>query len=439
MEPSELPRVDVLAAALAGWSELPRALLTAIARRSIDEARDKALRGETADPEAIAAGIVDGLAADRFRPIINASGVLLHTNLGRAPLAVEAADRARGAAVAYGNVEIDGAGRRSRRGRFASALLTTLTGAESALVVNNNAGALLLALAALAGPGGRVAVSRGELIEIGGSFRLPELMEAGGTRLVEVGTTNRTRLADYERVAGHVDAILKVHPSNYRVEGFVEDAGWEELAGLARSAALPFIADVGSGLLDSAVPWLPAPPDWLRSEPAIRQTAAAGATVTLASGDKLLGGPQAGIAVGSASALARMASHPLARALRVDGPTLAALETTLEMYATGRGADIPFWRMAVRTTGELEGRARRLVSAAGCGSVVAGESLPGAGSAPGAGIPSPVVQVADDVEARWERLIAAGVLASRRDGALQIDLRCVDLEDDPVIVAALRV
>ncbi|RPI23704.1 MAG: L-seryl-tRNA(Sec) selenium transferase, partial [Actinobacteria bacterium] len=364
--------------------------------------------------------------------------ILLHTNLGRAPLAAEAADWARGAAVAYGNVEIDASGRRGVRGSYATALLTTLTGAESALLVNNNAGALLLALAALAGPGGRVAVSRGELIEIGGSFRLPELMAAGGTRLVEVGTTNRTRLADYERVAGHVDAILKVHPSNYRVEGFVAEVGWEELADLARATDLPFIADVGSGLLDATVPWLPAPPEWLRAEPALRQVTAAGATVTIASGDKLLGGPQAGIVVGAAGAVARMASHPLARALRVDGPTLAALEATLEMYADGRGGEIPIWRMAALAEGELERRARDLVTSAGCGSVVPGESLPGAGSAPGAGIPSPVVAVDDAVEARWQRLLAAGVLATRREGALWIDLRAVEPEDDQVIAAALR-
>jgi L-seryl-tRNA(Ser) seleniumtransferase len=321
------------------------------------------------------------------------------------------------------------------------ALAAALVGAPAALVVNNNAGALLLALAAVAGRSGRVAVSRGELIEIGGSFRLPELMTASGVRLVEVGTTNRTRIDDYERVIGHVDAVLKVHPSNYRVEGFTEEVGFGALADLTKAAGTPFIADIGSGLLDTGTPWLPGgPPTWLSGEPGAVQTLSQGADVVLFSGDKLLGGPQAGIAAGSQSVIARMSAHPLARALRVPGATLESLGEVLEMYATGRGSEIPFWEMASIPEADLEDRSRALLARSGAsGTIVDGESLPGAGSVPGVAIPSRVIRLGGPPEATWQALLHHDppIVASRRDGAVHLDLRTVDPRHDPLIATAL--
>ena len=347
MDPRDLPSVDALAATLAKEHDLPLPLLVPLARESIERARSQLLAGNEADPVRDARGLADELVRARPRNVINATGVLLHTNLGRAPLAAEAAAAAADQAAGYGNLELDlRTGTRSRRGRAARALLASLTGAEAALAVNNNAAALVLALASLVGPGGRVAVSRGELIEIGGSFRLPELIQAGGVRLVEIGTTNRTRAGDYARVVGHVDALLKVHPANYRVEGFAESASWTEVAAIANDGGVPFIADVGSGLLDTRVPWLEGgPPSWLAGEPGVRQVVDIGAHVVLFSGDKLLGGPQAGLAVGAGAAVARMTTHPLARAVRLDGSTLAALTQTLLLYAEDRGSDVPFWRL----------------------------------------------------------------------------------------------
>jgi L-seryl-tRNA(Ser) seleniumtransferase len=315
-----------------------------------------------------------------------------------------------------------------------------LTGAEAGLAVNNNAAALVLALAALAAPEG-VAVSRGELIEIGGSFRLPELMAASGARLVEVGTTNRTRLADYERALEAVAAILKVHPSNYRVEGFSESVGYRDLGTLAEHACVPFIADVGSGLLDARTPWLDgSPPGWLADEPGVRQALDGGAGIVLFSGDKLLGGPQSGVIVGRADLVRRMATHPLMRAMRLDGPTLAALTVTLELYGSGRGAEIPFWHMAMLDEESLRPRLERLLPLlGGQGEIVMGESVPGAGSVPGETIRTPVLAIADRADFRWRRLLDAHppILAWRNDQRLVIDLRTVATTDDSLIAAAL--
>jgi L-seryl-tRNA(Ser) seleniumtransferase len=412
----------------------------AVARDAIEQARTAALAGETADPAVAAATRLQALDNARPREVINATGVLLHTNLGRAPLPEPA--RSVTAPGGYTNVEFDlDEGHRGRRGRYVRALAAALVGAPAALVVNNNAGALLLALAAVARRGGRVAVSRGELIEIGGSFRLPELMTASGVRLVEVGTTNRTRIDDYERVIGHVDAVLKVHPSNYRVEGFTEEVGFGALADLTKAAGTPFIADIGSGLLDTGTPWLPGgPPTWLSGEPGAVQTLIQGADVVLFSGDKLLGGPQAGIAAGSQSVIARMSAHPLARALRVPGATLESLGEVLEMYATGRGSEIPLWEMASIPEADLEDRSRALLARSGAsGTIVDGESLPGAGSVPGVAIPSRVIRLGGPPEATWQALLHHDppIVASRRDGAVHLDLRTVDSRHDPLIATAL--
>jgi L-seryl-tRNA(Ser) seleniumtransferase len=286
-----------------------------------------------------------------------------------------------------------------------------------------------------------VAVSRGELIEIGGSFRLPDLMEASGAQLVEVGTTNRTRRSDLTKVAADVDALLKVHPSNYRVEGFTEEVGFAAMADVAGSAGKPFIADLGSGLLDTRTPWLEGgPPAWLEGEPGARQTLADGADVVLFSGDKLLGGPQAGIAVGTRVAIDAMARHPIARAIRVDDRTIAALTSLFELYASGRGGDIPFWSMATASGAAIEARARAIIEAARIDAdVIEGEALPGAGSVPGHSIPTPVIRVSGDPERSWSTLAAhqTPVIASRRDGAVHLNLRSVLPHEDPIVIAAL--
>ncbi len=420
---------------------LPGVLLVEISRRAIEAARTTIVDGGVADPFIMAHAEAAHLMALRPRNVINATGVLLHTNLGRAAIATPAAQAAASQLSGYGNLEFDiTTGRRGGRGAYVAELLAALVGSEAALVVNNNAAALVLALAALAGDGG-AAVSRGELIEIGGSFRLPELMAASGARMVEVGTTNRTRVADYAAVASDVRLFLKVHPSNYRVEGFAEEAAWGDLAALASRHGLPFVADVGSGLLDTRTPWLDGgPPAWLGDEPGVKQTVDLGASVVIFSGDKLLGGPQSGLIVGARDHVAAMAKHPLARALRVDGATQAALATTLELYAAGQGDAIPFWRMAALDYATLETRHATVIAKSGVDAeVVEAASLPGAGSVPGKTIPSPAIRLVGAVDEMWHGLLALDlpVAARRRDDALLIDLRTVDPSDDETVATAI--
>ncbi|HIE21273.1 MAG TPA: L-seryl-tRNA(Sec) selenium transferase, partial [Acidimicrobiia bacterium] len=353
-----LPSVDELAAQIEG--RLPWPLLVASARLAIDEAREAIASGDPADVAGNAERIVRALERRAGVRVINATGVLLHTNLGRAPWSERAVERALSAASHYTNLEIDlESGERSRRGRYVTELLQALTGAEDAVVVNNNASAVLLALAATSS-GKAVPVARGELIEIGGSYRLPAVMEVSGARLVEVGTTNRTRLGDYETAlqVHRCGAVLKVHPSNYRIEGFTSQPDLADLADLAHSRSLPLLYDVGSGLLDAETPWLEGgTPSWIADEPAVRQTLAAGADAVTFSGDKLLGGPQAGIVAGRAETVERLRAHPLARALRVDGATYAALTATLEAYAEGTAGELPFWRIAALSYQQLLDRA----------------------------------------------------------------------------------
>jgi L-seryl-tRNA(Ser) seleniumtransferase len=321
-------------------------------------------------------------------------------------------------------------------------LLRSLTGAEDALVVNNNAAAVLLSLAATASAKA-VPVSRGELIEIGGSFRLPLVMESGGARLIEVGTTNRTRLGDFATALQIHDcgAILRVHPSNYRVEGFVDEVPLADLATLAAEREVPLIHDLGSGLLDEQVPWLPTRPDWLKGEPGARQSLETGAGLVTFSGDKLIGGPQAGIVVGRAGLVDQLRRHPLARALRTDAMTDAALAATLEAYAEGDASRIPLWRMAMATDAELGPRVEMLAGRTG-GQVRPGMSVMGAGSLPGVGIPTPQI-VLEGEDHLHERLLSADhpVLARRHEKDLVLDLRAVSEQDDDRIadtVAACR-
>ena len=394
--------------------------------------------------EAIAAGDpgsarrrAEGVAAALLRPVINATGVLLHTNLGRAPLGALAARTSGPPGMSLGwraaNLEIDlVSGRRASRHDHASRLLARAAGAEAALVVNNCAAAVLLVLAVLA-RGRSVVVSRGELVEIGGGFRIPEVLAQSGARLVEVGTTNRTRLGDYERALAQVDdvsLVLKVHQSNYRIVGFTSEVGVGDLARLGP----PVVADIGSGLLDAGTPWLGGPPPgWLAGEPAARQTLEAGAALVTFSGDKLLGGPQAGIVAGRADLVAACAAHPLNRALRPGGLVLAALQELALAYLRRDGQAIPFWRMATTPVEVLRERAARI----GEGAVVETVAVAGAGSVPGHEIPSAGLALEGDHAAAL-RSGDPAVVARVQDGRTICDLRTVDPADDELLARALR-
>lgn len=412
------PSVDTLARSIAA-SGLPHPLCVLVAREAI----------AAGDPGSASERAV-ALRRRMLQPVINATGVLLHTNLGRAPVEVTT-DGAR-----YTNLELDlGTGKRGSRFDHAGSLLAAACGADAAIVVNNGAAAVLLVLAALAGDGHRrVAVSRGELVEIGGGFRVPEVMEQSGAVLCEVGTTNRTRVDDYARaVARHGDVALalKVHQSNYRIVGFTEDVS---VRALAEAVEVPVVVDVGSGLLDAATPWLPdGPPGWLAGEPAVRQCLDAGAAVVTFSGDKLLGGPQAGVIVGRSDLVERCRRHPLARALRPGGLVLAALQEVALAYLRRDGDAVPFWRMASIPAATLERRARGL----GVGEVVSCRSVPGGGSLPGVEIDSFGVAVDGDVTAAL-RASDPPVVARVEGGRTILDLRTVDPHDDAVLADAVR-
>jgi L-seryl-tRNA(Ser) seleniumtransferase len=360
--------------------------------------------------------------------VINATGVLLHTNLGRAPVAVCQP-------AAYTNLELRLAtGRRGSRSDHVARRWAVAAGAEDALVVNNCAAAVLLVVAALAA-GRSVAVSRSELVEIGGGFRVPEVLEQSGAHLVEVGTTNRTRRADFERaIAARGDdlvVLLKVHQSNYRIVGFTEAVEVADLAGLGRAV----VADIGSGLLDAACPWLPAgPPAWLAGEPAARQTLQAGADLVTFSADKLAGGPQAGIIAGRADLVERCARHPLARALRPGGLVLAALQDLALAYLDRRGADIPFWRLATTPVDELRARAAAL----GAGSVVDLVSVPGGGTLPGVELPSAGIALDGDHAAALRAARPRPVIARVERQTTFVDLRTVEPADDAELGAACK-
>ena len=334
----------------------PRPRTVAALRRAVSEARRRLLEGDSRPFEdADVTAALEDLSQPNLRRVINATGVVLHTNLGRAPLAPEAADRAREIAAHYSNLEYD-LDEGERGSRYAPVLdhLRALTGAESAVVVNNNAAAVLLVLAALC-QGREAIVSRGELVEIGGGFRIPDVMRQSGALLVEVGTTNRTRLADYEQaIRAETGLLVKVHQSNFAQIGFTEGVPTHELADLARRRKLPLFEDLGSGSL------VPLEGFGMTAEPTVRSVMGAGADVVTFSGDKLLGGPQAGIAVGREELIARIRLHPLNRAVRVDKMTVAALEATLELYRDERYEDIPALRLLRQDPAELRVRAESL-------------------------------------------------------------------------------
>ena len=358
-----LPSVDQLASRL----EAPHALAIAAAREAIDDRRAELRSGSPGDADLLARARAALAAMQRpsLGRVVNATGVVLHTNLGRAPLAEAARRAVEGVAGAYSNLELDLAeGRRGSRQAHVESLLVELTGAEAALAVNNCAAAVLLAAAALAGDGRALLVSRGQLVEIGGSFRIPEVVAQSGARLVEVGTTNRTRLDDYEAAIGDdTAAILRVHQSNFRTVGFAEEVEIEALCRLGPAV----IDDIGSGALAAGVAAL-------RDEPPVRRSVLAGAALVCFSGDKLLGGPQAGLVVGRADALERARSHPLARAVRIDKLSLAALEATLALYRDPERArrELPVLAMLEAGEDRLAARAAGLQASLGDSGVESG-------------------------------------------------------------------
>jgi L-seryl-tRNA(Ser) seleniumtransferase len=418
-----VPRTDgVLADPRLAAAE--RRLGRATVKAAVAQAQQQARGGEI-PPDAVADAAVAALpaAATTLRPVLNATGVVLHTNLGRAPLA-PAAREALAVAAGYVDVEFDlASGTRARRGRGTlEALRDAVPEAEAALVVNNGAAALVLAATALAADR-EIVVSRGELVEIGDGFRLPDLVTSTGARLREVGTTNRTTLADYAAAVGAVTGfVLKVHPSNFRIEGFTSAVPVPALAGLGR----PVVADIGSGLL-AADPALP-------DEPDARATLAAGAALVTASGDKLLGGPQAGLVLGRADLVDTLRGHPLARALRPDKLTLAALEATL------RGPPPPARAMINADPATLWGRADALCGALRDGDVeaevVESVGVVGGGGAPGLELPGWAVAVSPSY-AEPLRTGVPPVIGRVEHGRLLLDLRCVPVESDPDLARAV--
>lgn len=419
------PSVDALARRLASTG-LPHPLLVSVAREAI----------AAGDPDS-AEGRAESLRRRLLGPVINATGVLLHTNLGRAPFGVDQAPT-------YSNLELDVAsGERGSRHDHAGFLLASAIGAERAIVVNNGAAAVMLVLAALA-RGRGVAVSRGELVQLGGGFRLPDVMEESGARLVEVGTTNRTTTTDYRRSLDDperdVALLFKVHQSNYRIVGFTEAASVADLAELD----VPLAVDLGSGLLDAATPWLRGgPPAWLADEPAARQTLATGADLVIFSGDKLLGGPQAGVIAGRADLVDACARHPLCRAVRPGSLMLSALQDVALTYLRGDAAALPLWRMAAATGDELADRAGRICADHGLGGNVRPVDLVGVvggGSAPGAEIPSYGLQLEGDRTADLRQVEPVPIIGRVREGRTTLDLRTVLPENDDALgraVAAL--
>jgi len=417
----DLPSVDELARGV------DDPLAVDAARALLDRAREEIRAG--AEPGDLSARLRDELSsarAPRLRRVLNATGVIVHTNLGRAPLAEEALARVSEVGAAYSNLEYDlSSGTRGSRQDHVAGILRRLTGAEAALVVNNNAAAVMLALAALA-EGREVLVSRGELIEIGDGFRIPDVLVRSGARLVEVGTTNRTRAADYERAIGPDTALLlRVHQSNFRVVGFAELPRVGELARVAHAHGLPLVDDLGSGVLVE-----------LPGEPSARESLAAGADLVCFSGDKLLGGPQAGIVVGRGELVERLRQHPLQRALRADKLTLAALEGTLSLYLDAPER-IPVLRMLREESGAVRSRAERLAAAVG-GTVEETVARVGGGALPLAELESWACAIDDSLAAPL-RSGNPPVIGIVRDGRLLLDCRTLRDEEVEEVAAAVVV
>jgi L-seryl-tRNA(Ser) seleniumtransferase len=388
--------------------------------------------------EALAEASLAAQARGSLRPVINATGVVLHTNLGRAPIAAAAIERAAEVASGYSNLEYDlDSGARGSRTVHAEPLLTALTGAEAAVVVNNNAAATLLILTGLAA-GREVVISRGELVEIGGGFRVPDVMKQSGAILREVGTTNRTRVSDYVAACSAATVLfLRVHPSNFTIRGFTERPGLEALVTAARTMNVAVVEDLGSGCLVEN----------LAEEPSVQASIRAGVDLVCFSGDKLLGGPQAGVIVGRKPLVDRLRTHPLMRALRADKITFAMLEATLAEYVAGRAAEtVPVQRMLHANAADIEARARRLAQAlASKGwqvSVTSGASAVGGGSAPAVELATMLVRLsrgaesADHVEA-WLRTLDPPVIARIEHDQVVLDLRTVLPAQDELLARLL--
>ena len=453
----QVPSVDELllrprVAALGSLIE--RDYLVDTVRRTLGVLRAGIISGKPLDErhlelegvELLVIGSVEQALAPSLRAVINASGVILHTNLGRAPLPAAVLEELRQSATQYSNLEYDvDAGARGKRDAHTSWLIERLTGAEAAIVVNNCAAAVLVTLAALA-RGGEVIVSRGELIEIGDGFRIPEIMEQSGAVLREVGTTNRTRIADYESALNEkTRVILRVHPSNFTVSGFTEKPEVGELVALGQRTGLPVVEDLGSGcLVDLSAAGI--------TEPTVRESVEAGFSLVLFSGDKLLGGPQAGIIAGKKEIVQKVRRHPLFRALRVDKLSIAALEVTLRAYLRGAWNEIPVLRMMHLTVEEIAARTRAfreaLLTQVGDADaemeIAVGRSLVGGGSTPAQSLATCVLRIASarysasTLEARL-RVQAGGVpvIARIEDDRLLIDLRTVFPDQEPALLLAL--
>jgi L-seryl-tRNA(Ser) seleniumtransferase len=426
---------------------LPHALLVQAARSAIATAMNEDPPAEDLAQRCTELGLIEArrLAVRLLQPVINGTGTLLHTNLGRAPRPIMGPGAS---SVRFSSLEFDlESGQRGSRRNHAASLLATLSGAESALVVNNCAAALMLVIASLA-RGRGVAVSRGELVEIGGAFRIPDVLTANGARLVEVGTTNRTRLQDYERVmnsgTADVGMVLSVHRSNYRISGFTESTPIAALATVTKQRRVPLVVDTGSGLLDSRMPWLADASGrvpllgWLSEEPGSRQTIEAGADLIVFSGDKLMSGPQAGIIAGRKALVDACAAHPLARALRPGGTVLAELQQVCLTYLAGKARELPFWEMACRPVEQLQARADAIVAAVSQPGVVAApcDSVPGGGTLPDALIPSFGLLVSGD-KTRALRRATPPIIARTTPAGTVLDLRTVDPADDAVLVRVL--
>jgi L-seryl-tRNA(Ser) seleniumtransferase len=435
----DLPKVDALSRSEA-LAEFPERVRVQAARAAIDQVRERVLSGNgQVGPSAEELALLEArrLVRPSLRRVINLSGVILHTGLGRARLAGPMVEELAIAARSHANVELDlESGRRGDRQIHVRDYICALTGAEDAHVVNNAAAGVLLALMALAS-GQEVILSRGQMVEIGGSFRMPDIVRQSGCRLVEVGCTNKTHLRDYsEAICGETAAILRCHRSNFRIVGFTEEPSVAELVELAHSRGLAVIDDVGSGCLIDLSQY------GLRREPLMRESIAAGADVVIASGDKLMGGPQAGILAGKREAIDVIRKHPIARCVRIDKLTLGALEATLRLYATGRETEIPTIRYIARPLDEVKDLAQRLAAVKpGAAVVEEGLSEIGGGSVPGEGVPTRRVGLRvgspEDLARRlraWETPIVARI----EDDRVWLDPRTLEETELPEVVAALE-
>ena len=414
------PSIDQIARAISDL-DLPHPLLVDAAREAVNKANGGDVISE-------ARKIAEIISRTLLTDVINATGVLLHTNMGRSPIKIESQNQH----FRFSNLELDlETGERGSRQDRSSNLIARACGAESALVVNNCASAVLLVIAALAEERG-VAVSRSELVEIGGGFRIPEILEQSGAHLVEVGTTNRTRRKDFEKAItkNDVSLILKVHQSNYRIVGFTETTEISDMTDLG----IPIIADIGSGLIDSACPWLEnGPPKWLIGEPSAKQSLESGADIVTFSGDKLFGGPQAGIIAGKAELVELCSKHPLSRVVRPGSLTMSALQNVTISYLERRASSIPFWEMATTTVDELKIRASKISKEF----ITDTSATPGGGTLPGVEIPSVGLKLTGD-HVEFFRQQNPPIICRVENNHTFLDLMTVHPSDDVFIDNAIK-